>query len=577
MRITANLLLAQSISLDDNESIVGETRVVTRGRKRGFALPTVLVASFVMLAILAVALQSAVATRQALITSRYDSYARAAGDSGVVMANACLVQSNNTVTWSTTSPLTPATDCNGDVVSGRSPYIHNDSTYRTTFSVGAVTVANGFNRINVTGTTQLIRASSGAVWRAYTSTNAASISYSATQTTSGAQQTCALVSGASWCWGLNNGYGKLGDGTTDDSLTPVQVIRQTGALLGKVDTEIDAGNGFACVVSSGEVYCWGRNDYGQLGRGTTNTTANPFPQRVGGALSSRTVTRITTGGNHACALTTANEMYCWGANDRGQLGNNSTTDSSVPVRVSTSGALGSRTITQISLNYAVDSTCIVAGGAALCWGSNDDGVLGLGSAGPAAQYLAPQLVAGALSGRTVTDIALASRRTTTDDAHVCAIANDRAYCWGANSMGQVGNNTTTNTNTPVAVNVSGVMAGRDLVSIGAGNAHSCALSTEPRVYCWGTNEQGQLGNGAGGGAGIYSAVPVAISVLPGALQGKTITRMDAGGNRGCVIASQSNYCWGLNTQGQIGDGTTNHALVPTPSQFLDDLRATFYY
>lgn len=125
------------------------------------------------------------------------------------------------------------------------------------------------------------------------------------------------------------------------------------------------------------------------------------------------------------------------------------------------------------------------------------------------------------------------------------------------------------------MNTTGVLAGKTLKSVAVGLSHSCVLSSEPMVYCWGTNTHGQLGDGRA--SGTSSLVPVAITRQPGAILGREITRLDAGGNRGCVIAGNLNYCWGLNDQAQIGDGTTKNALVPTRSSFLDNLNPPIYF
>ncbi|MFZ1250805.1 MAG: hypothetical protein WAR37_05155 [Candidatus Microsaccharimonas sp.] len=539
---------------------------------RGFALPTVLIASVVMLVILVTSLPLVTAVNQTLNEQQYNRIAREASYSAIAMVQACLNTGNNAVTW--TSPLTPATDCTGTVQPGASIYINNGSRIRSTFSVNSIVTDGGFHRVNAVGTTEILRQSTNTVSRSFTSSLWASINYYATKSASGFNQTCGLVGGVTWCWGQGT-YGKLGNGSTNDSLTPVQVLREPGVLQGKLDTDVALGGQFGCVVADGGVYCWGRNNYGQIGK-PAGPSSNPSPQRVGGALLSKTVTSVTAGGRHACAITSTSEIYCWGRNDRGQLGNGdpANANSYQPVQVATDTGLAGKTVTQINAGLDIDSTCAVASGVAYCWGSNDSGELGIDST--TTQFNKPQQlgVTGLLAGKTVTNIAIASNDLNAL-SHGCAVADGSAYCWGDNTNGRLGNNTTTASTSPVAVDTSGVMNGKTLTGLGVGVQHACVLSTDQNIYCWGANDFGQLGDNAASGA--RSLVPVAVVKQAGRLLGATITRLDAGGNRGCVIANQSNYCWGLNNNGQIGDGTTISRPVPTPSRFLNDLKAPYYF
>jgi hypothetical protein len=127
------------------------------------------------------------------------------------------------------------------------------------------------------------------------------------------------------------------------------------------------------------------------------------------------------------------------------------------------------------------------------------------------------------------------------------VADGRAFCWGWNSSGQLGNNSTTGSMVPVAVNTSGVLAGKTVTAISAGD-HSCAVA-DGRAFCWGYNSSGQLGNNSTTG----SKVPVAVRADSGPLAGKTVTAVTAGGSHSCAVADGKAYCWGNNEQGQLGD------------------------
>jgi alpha-tubulin suppressor-like RCC1 family protein len=221
---------------------------------------------------------------------------------------------------------------------------------------------------------------------------------------------CSVVSGAVKCWGSNGGA--LGNGTTaTTSGTPVPVTGFSGTVT-SVSVGGDASSGFACaLISGGAVQCWGYNASGQLGNGSTTTSA--IPVTVSGLTDA---VAVSAGYDGACALTSAGAVMCWGANSVGQLGNGTTTSSSVPVQVTglTSG------VTAIST--AANSACAVtSGGAAQCWGSNNTGQLGNGST---TNSLTPVQVETLTSG--VSTIAVGFD-------WACAVSGGGVWCWGGTS------------------------------------------------------------------------------------------------------------------------------------------------
>ena len=205
--------------------------------------------------------------------------------------------------------------------------------------------------------------------------------------------------------------------------------------------------------------------------------------------------QVLAGMSNTCAVASDNKAYCWGNNISGALGNNSTTNFSIPVAVNTEGVLAGKIIKSIS-----DS-----------------------------------------------------------NIHTCAIASDdKAYCWGAGSSGQLGNGTTSMTKVPVAVNTTGVLAGKTIKQISAGSMHTCAIASDDKAYCWGNNNFGVLGNGST----VNSSVPVAVNTT-GVLAGKTIKQISAGSSHTCAIASDDKaYCWGDGYPGQLGNGSTVNSSVP---------------
>ncbi len=297
--------------------------------------------------------------------------------------------------------------------------------------------------------------------------------------TAGYQHSCALTSaGAVMCWG-GNSYGQLGDNTTVNKLTPVAV-----SGLGSGVIAIAAGYQYTCALTNaGAVKCWGYNNVGQLG---DNTVVNKLAPGAVNGLSSGVVA-ITAGYQHSCALTNAGTVMCWGANGYGQLGDNTTVNKLTPVAVS---GLSSG-VAAVAAGYQ-HSCAVTNTGGVKCWGYNGYGQLGDNTT---ATKLTPVAVSGLSSG--VAGI-------TTGYQHSCAVTNTGAMqCWGYNTYGQLGDNTTLNKLTPVAV--SGLSSG--VAASAAGIYHSCALTSAGGVQCWGYNANGQLGDTTV----VNRSVPVAVS------------------------------------------------------------------
>ena len=291
-------------------------------------------------------------------------------------------------------------------------------------------------------------------------------------------------------------------------------VDASGVLAAKALTQITAGDNYTCALdSAGAAYCWGYND-GDLGDGHTVNSSIPVAVNTSGVLAGKTLTQITAGSATTCALDTTGAAYCWGNNSAGQLGDGTTTRSLVPVAVNTSGVLAGKTLTQITANdgdvCALDTT-----GAAYCWGYNGNGGLGDGTTTSSNVPVAVD-TSGVLAGKTLTQITTALFQT-------CAVdAAGAAYCWGYNGDGEFGDGTTTSSNVPVAVDTSGVLAGKTLTQITAGREYTCALDSAGAVYCWGSSFYGQLGDGSL----ADSEVPVAVDTS-GVLAGKNLTQIES--------------------------------------------------
>lgn len=363
----------------------------------------------------------------------------------------------------------------------------------------------------------------------------------------GANFTCGLDgTEKAYCWGVN-AVGQLGNNSTTNSSIPV-AVNTAGVLAGKSLTTISTGAAHACALADdGKPYCWGFNIYGQLGNGTTTLSTVPVAVDTSGVLAGKKITDISAGGYHTCVLADG-ALYCWGFNATGQLGNGTTTNSPVPVAVNMAGVLAGKTITRIAAGYSF--TCVRdSDGKAYCWGANGIGQLGNNTTTNSSVPTAVN-TAGVLNGKSLSVL-------SSGEGHACGLDSGAAYCWGYNVAGQLGNNTTTTSLVPTAVNTATVLSGRRLTDIGAGSAHTCALDDAGLSFCWGLNNVGQLGNNTTTNSSV--AVPVLTS---GVLNGKKLVQMAVGSNHTCAVASTGKvYCWGFNAAGQLGNGTTANSSV----------------
>ena len=535
-----------------------------RNTTSGFALPTVLIASVVMLGILTSAIAVVSATRNALRAQNYAQLAKTAGESGLAMAKACIAA--GTTTWA--NPLRPGGTCAGlsFPCSAANCYVVNDTVnnVQTSFSVTAPTVAGDVSTVRVTGFVDQVRASTGEIVRTYqqelrqtqVSTGLRDLRWK--EVTTGSDHTCALASdNKAYCWGRNNSS-QLGDNSTTDRLTPVAVAQ--GALpAGATIRQLVAGYYHTCALASdNKAYCWGSNGNGQLGDNSTTRRLTPVAVAQGALPAGATIRQLASGYSHTCALASDNKAYCWGYNANGQLGDNSTTRRLTPVAVAQGTMPTGATIRQLASGYY--HTCALASdNKAYCWGYNNNGQLGDNST---TNRLTPVAVAqGALpAGATISQLA-------SGYYHTCALASDnKAYCWGYNTYGQNGDNTTIGHSMPAAVSfindpTTAPLPDGQLV---AGYYHTCALASDNKAYCWGRNNNGQLGDNST--TDRLTPVPVAQGALP---TGATIRQLVAGNAHTCALASDNKaYCWGANGSGNLGDNSTTTRLAPVATASL---------
>lgn len=283
----------------------------------------------------------------------------------------------------------------------------------------------------------------------------------------GTRHACALLDdGTVRCWG-DNTEGQLGDGTTTSSAIPVSVSGITTA------TAIAVGAAHNCaLLADGTVKCWGHNGNGELGDDGAALGHSTTPVAVKNLSG---VKAIAAGGMHVCALQSSGGVQCWGSSHNGQLGHGSNTRSFVPVAVS--GISNA-----VAIGGGLEHTCVIlATGTVKCWGDNAFDQLGDGNAPN--DSTVPVTVSG-LTGA----IALAG---SFSGYHTCVIvAGGTGKCWGRNASGQLGDGTTVQRSTPVTLGAVAAVS-----ALAAGTANTCSIRTDGSLLCWGDNSSGQLGNG----------------------------------------------------------------------------------
>lgn len=342
---------------------------------------------------------------------------------------------------------------------------------------------------------------------------------------------CALSKqGGIFCWG-NNTFGQLGNGSQKDNATPLEVSYRP---LAKGAISVAVSGGASCAVNrAGGIYCWGINDSGELGDGTTKMRLTP--DLVKGIAAP--AVKVAMGLKHACALLATGEVQCWGANTYRQLGAGSSADVELHAHdvVDVEGPF-----VDISAG-AYHSCALTKAGAVRCWGKDFakptlDELLNT-------QYPVSGLETGVLS--------LAS-----GPGHACVVSTKKkARCWGDNREGQLGDGNTTSRATPSTAKTG--MS--EIVAVTAGGAHSCALTAAGSVWCWGNNQHGQQGNSRFS----LKHSPTRVPNMP-----DQVSAVTAGGTHVCVLTQAGEvFCWGGNKYGQLGDGSKETRLTPVIVKF----------
>ena len=324
-----------------------------------------------------------------------------------------------------------------------------------------------------------------------------------------------------YCWGMND-HGQLGNGTKVDSSVPVKVR----GFDGKQVTSIGGGRDTTCAVADGKIYCWGENAYGMIGNGDTAHIDYLMPELVRGTDDPKGLPK-----GYKVDMVTASAL--------------------------------SQTV------------CTLYQKRAYCWGSNNGGQLGIGSYNEQDIQAYPvRIDGGDMAGKDVVSIAVDGYKYKDNQGdtppHTCAVAEEKVYCWGDNRWGQLGIKVydTTPRNVPTRVDTSGVLKNKKITHVAAGVQHTCVLASDERAYCWGRNQTGQVGNNMRGDIYPRFTHPQAV-VMPDIIKDVKFQTLFAGANRACVTGNNGRtYCWGYNNAGQIGDNSTQDRYVPTESLYL---------
>jgi len=348
----------------------------------------------------------------------------------------------------------------------------------------------------------------------------------------GSGHTCAIeADGSLWCWG-SNWSGQLGIGSQDNKNTPTQV----GTDVDWFTVSASAGSYYVCAIKTdGTLWCWGDNMQGQLGLG--DTTPRTMPTKVGSDVYWLSV----SAGNHTCAVKTNNTLWCWGSNDSGELGIGSLGDNqNTPVQVDSG-------IDWLSVSAGIQHTCAVkASGTLWCWGV---GFLGSGYLGT---RNTPIQVGSDIDWLSV----------SAGYYHTCAVkTGGTLWCWGDNSMGQLGLGYVSSWGDSIT---NPAMVTSDMnywFSVSADGQDTCGIKTDGTLWCWGTNNYGQLGLG-------NTNSPVSAPTQVETDIDWISVSVGAGGGHTCAVKTDGIlWCWGNNGDGQLGLGDTIQRTTPTEVGF----------
>jgi alpha-tubulin suppressor-like RCC1 family protein len=370
----------------------------------------------------------------------------------------------------------------------------------------------------------------------------------------GTSSSCALAGGSLYCWG-NGSSGQLGDGSFRSSALPKKVKFPDRWARASID-KVAIGGNTSCAILDGDLLCWGNNSNFQLGNNSQNNSATPTSVDSSGVLKGLEITDVSVGNGHVCAIADS-KAFCWGANGSNQIGTGSTESKVVqtPVAVNTTGLLKGKKLLGISVSDY--HSCAYSTTEVFCWGQNSYSALGsqVDSSGVAQVKFPLEKI-------------IKIQQLSAGYFGTCAVIDGRAFCWGFNNAGRfaISENTISSSGNPIALEMKGNLLGREFQNISLGINFACGIASGS-PYCWGSNAQGQLGNG-----NLKSNTTPAQVASPDVVAGKTYSiSVSPNGATVCAVASGKVYCWGGNSEFQGGRLDSQASTSPTPvgSGFVD--------
>ena len=367
--------------------------------------------------------------------------------------------------------------------------------------------------------------------------------------------------GKVYTWGKNN-YGQLGNGTNTDSNIPICISDLDNDLKGK--NIIDIYTAYSTIFAldpEGKIYTWGANYNGQLGDGTNNNSNVPICiSELENDLKGKRITNIYTSSSTIFALDTEGKIYAWGYNYFGQLGDGTTNSSNIPICISDlDNDLKGKNIVKIYIDtntiFALDTE-----GKIYSWGYNYHGELGDGTNNNRNNPICISELENALKGKNIIDIDTVSSTIFALDTE------GKIYTWGSNAFGLLGNGTTNSSNIPICISdLNNALKGKKIVDIYTGSYNIIVKDNEGKIYTWGNNRYGQVGDGITEvGDGNYRNTPICISDLDNDIKGKNIVDIYFFDSYTVIVIDNEGkiYAWGHNGYGQLGNGNYESSNTP---------------